>query len=177
LKYERKDAERALKELNELSFFESKTDLPLTFSFKPNLICDRLAASTQMRCHNGVVVLFQTELEDDFEFQTNTDALKKLLIHLLNYSARFTNKGSIKLSCADAGENVRFVVSDNSAGLGGDSKGHVIGMFSEMDNKIRYVGMNFNICQSITRLLHGRIWHDTEYTDGTRFCFEIPKAS
>jgi light-regulated signal transduction histidine kinase (bacteriophytochrome) len=48
-------------------------------------------------------------------------------------------------------------------------------MFTEHSNEIRYVGMNFNICQSITRLLHGRIWHDKEYTEGTRFCFEIPK--
>lgn len=175
LVYERKDAERALTDLNELSFFESKTELPLTLAFKPNDVCDRLAASTQSRCHKGVAVLFQTELEDDFEFQTNSDALKKLLTHLLNYSARFTQKGTVKLSCFDAGETIRFDVTDTSAGLGGHSKNHVIGMFSELDNKIRYVGMNFNICQSITRLLHGRIWHDVDYTKGTRFCFEVPK--
>ena len=175
LVYERKDAERALTELNELSFFESKTDLPLTLAFKPNDVCDHLAASTQSRCHKGVTVLFQTELEDDFEFQTNSDALKKLLTHLLNYSARFTQKGTVKLSCYDAGESIRFDVTDTSAGLGGQSHAQVIGMFSEKDNKIRYVGMNFNICQSITRLLHGRIWYDADYTQGTRFCFEVPK--
>ena len=175
LQYERKDAERALTDLNELSFFESKTDLPLTLAFNPNEVCDRLAASLQPRCRKGVAIIFQTELEDDFEFQTNSDALKNLLTHLLNYSARFTYKGTVKLSCADAGEFVRFTITDTSAGLGGQSKSHVIGMFSEQDNKIRYVGMNFNICQSITRLLHGRIWHDVEYTHGTRFCFELPK--
>ena len=175
LVYERKDAERALTDLNELSFFESKEELPLTLAFKPNEVCDHLAASTQARCHKGVAMLFQTELADDFEFHTNSEALKQLLVHLLNYSARFTYNGTIKLSCSDTGENIRFAVSDTSAGLGGDSKNHVIGMFSEQDNKIRYVGMNFNICQSITRLLHGRIWHDTAYTNGTQFCFEIPK--
>ena len=175
LVYERKDAERALTDLNELSFFESKTELPLTLAFNPNEVCDRIATSTQARCHKGVVVLFQTEMADDFEFKTNADALKQLLIHLLDYSARFTQKGTVKLSCADAGKNIRFVVTDTSAGLGGDSKNHIIGMFSEHDNKIRYVGMNFNICQSITRLLHGRIWHDTEYANGTQFCFELPK--
>ena len=58
---------------------------------------------------------------------------------------------------------------------GGQQKNRFVGRFSEDGNKIRYVGMNFNICQSITRLLHGRIWHDVEYTPGTRFCFELPK--
>lgn len=172
LLYERKDAERALTDLNELSFFESKTDLPLTLSFRPNEVCDRLTASAQAHCRQGVALLFQTEMEDDYEFLTNSDALKKLLVHLLNYSVRFTYKGMIRLSCLDAGENIRFVVTDTSEGLGG----HVIGMFAEQGHKVRYVGMNFNICQSITRLLHGRIWHDTEYTNGTRFCFEIPKV-
>ena len=177
LVYEKKDAERALTDLNELSFFESKTELPLTLPFKPNDVCDHLAGSTQAHCHRGVVTLFQTELADDFEFQTNDEALKKLLMHLLNYSARFTHKGYIKLSCAEAGDNIRFVVTDTSAGMGGQSGNHIVGMFSEHDNKIRYVGMNFNICQSITRLLHGRIWHDVEFTKGTRFCFEVPKKA
>jgi len=176
LVYEKKDAERALTELNELSFFESKTELPLSLPFKPNEVCDHLAGSIQAHCHRGVVTLFQTDLADDFEFQTNAEALKKLLMHLLNYSARFTHKGYIKLSCAEAGDNIRFVITDTSAGMGGQSGSHIVGMFSEHDNKIRYVGMNFNICQSITRLLHGRIWHDAEYINGTRFCFEVPKA-
>jgi signal transduction histidine kinase len=43
-------------------------------------------------------------------------------------------------------------------------------------NENRYVNIDFNICQSISRLLHGRIWHDSEYHDGTRFIFEIPKT-
>ena len=178
LVYERKDAERALTDLNELSFFESHKELPLTTQFCPNAVCNRLADYTQAHCHKSVAILFQTDLTDDFELTTNADALKKLLIHLLNYSARFTKDGTIKLSCADAGETVLFAVTDTSAGLGGGkNQGQIVGMFAERDNKIRYVGMNFNICQSITRLLHGRIWHDMEYTNGTRFCFEIPKSA
>ena len=43
------------------------------------------------------------------------------------------------------------------------------------DDGVRYVNVNFNICQSISRLLHGRIWYDAEYTGGTRFYFEVPK--
>ena len=175
LVYERKDAERALTDLNELSFFESKTELPLTTFFNPNEVCNHLSDYTQAHCYKGVTMLYQTDLPDDFEIKTNFDALKQLLSHLLNYSARFTRNGTVKLSCMDAGENVRFTVTDTSAGLGSEKKNHLVGMFSERNNKIRYVGMNFNICQSITRLLHGRIWHDTDYTDGTRFCFELPK--
>lgn len=176
LDYGMKDAERAMEELNELSFYESKTELPLDTAQAINDLCNRLTTKTQANCHKGVSVLFQSEMPDDFFINTNPDALKKLLMHLLNYASRFTYKGVITLSCTDSGEFVRFSVSDTSAGLGKKSEGdNFIGMFAEHGHSVRYVGMNFNICQSITRLLHGRIWHDTEYKKGTRFCVEIPK--
>ena len=140
-----------------------------------NKLCNRVADATQVHCYQGVYVMFQTAFPDDFEIQTEPEALRKLLGHLLNYSARFTYKGHIKLLCQEDGDNVLLSVTDTSAGLGNKPAANVIGMFSEKGNKVRYVGMNFNICQSITRLLHGRIWHDTEYKGGTRFCVEIPK--
>lgn len=174
LVFDRKDAERALSELNELSFYESQTALALTSRLNPDHLCDRLADSTQNRCHKGVAVIFQSRLPENLEIKTDPDALRKLLLHLLNYAARFTNKGSIKLCCATAGDNIRFSVTDTSEGLYGEGEAHHVGMFADQGRKVRYVGMNFNICQSITRLLHGRIWHDTEYTNGTRFCFEVP---
>lgn len=173
--YERKDAERALTDLNELSFFESKTELTLTTPVRLNRMCDRLASATQALCHKGVTVMFKTEFPDNFEMKSEPEALKKLLTHLLHYAARFTGEGSIMLTCSDAGDNVLFCVTDTSAGLGNKPATKIIGMFAEQDNKIRYVGMNFNICQSITRLLLGRIWYDSKYTNGTRFYCEMPK--
>lgn len=175
LEYEKKDAERALEDLNELSFYESKDELPLTSLVRPNDLCSHLTTSTQAHCHKGVSTVFLSDLPNDIEIKTNSEALKMLLKHLLDYSARFTYKGSIKLSCMEIGENVRFCVTDTSAGLGSTHKNRLVGMFAEQGNKLRYVGMNFNICQSITRLLHGRIWHDVEYAEGTRFCVELPK--
>ena len=176
LEYEKKDAERALEDLNELSFYESKDTLPLTSNVRINDLCSYLTSSTQSHCHKGVSMVFLTDLQDDMEIKTNSDALKILLKHLLDYSARFTREGTIKLSCTDAGDKILFGVTDTSEGLGGNHVNHHVGMFSEHGHKVRYVGMNFNICQSITRLLQGRIWHDVEYTKGTRFCFELPKV-
>ena len=176
LVYEKDDAERALVELEELSFFESKTALALTTPLQINELCDRLTTTTQKICHKGVATIFQTSLPDDYKITTDADALEKLLTHLLNYSVRYTQKGFIRLNCADSGEFIRFSVADTSAGLN-KQKNQLVGMFSQHGNKIRFVGMNFNICQSITRLLHGRIWHDMDYDKGTRFCFEIPKVN
>jgi len=175
LNYSKEGAERALEELNELSFYESKTELSLDTPVKLNKLGNRLTSLAQENCYKGVTTAYQTEFDDDYEISTNPEALEKLLSHLLNYSARFTHKGSVTLKCADSGKFIRYSVTDTSLGLGVKPKDHLTSMFSEEGNTVRYVGMNFSICQSITRLLHGRIWHDVGYKEGTRFCFEIPK--
>ena len=172
----KKGAERALKDLNELSFYESKTDLPLNMPVNVNKLCDHLANVTQNHCNKGVTTVFQTDFTDDFVIMTNSEALEKLLSHLLNSSSNFTRKGTILLKCADEGEYIMFSITDISKVLADKPKNRLSDMFAEEEDTTRYVSMNFNICQSISRLLHGRIWHDVTYIDGTRFCFEIPKS-
>ena len=160
LDYGKKGAERALKELNELSFYESKADLSLTTPVRVNKLCDHLANIAQNNCNKGVTTVFQTDFDDDFEIKSNPEALEKLLTLLLNDSSRFTQEGIIRLKSADKGTSVMFSVTDTSV---------------ERDDTVRFVSMNFNICQSISRLLHGHIWRDKEYAGGTRFYFEVPK--
>ena len=165
----KKGAERALKDLNELSSYESLSTLSLTTPTNLNLLCNHLASITQKHCNKGVITVFQTDFPDDFEIKTNPDALEKLLTHLLDCSTRFTRKGSIKLRCAESGEFVRLSITDTSHIL--DNKS--LGFFVDDDDSTRYVSTNFNICQSICRLLYGRIWNDPKYTDGTRINLEI----
>jgi signal transduction histidine kinase len=171
LDYDKRGAEAALKNLNDLSFYESKNDLPLTMPVRVNMLCDHLANLAQNNCHKGVITVFKTDFDDEFEIISNPNALEKLLTLLLSDATRYTQKGFINLQCADAGELVRFSVTDTGTS-------HDPGTRSENvldDDGVSYVNMNFNVCQSICRLLHGHIWYDQEYADGTRFYFELPK--
>jgi K+-sensing histidine kinase KdpD len=175
LQYGYKDAERAVEELKDLSSYESMTELPLTSVIRPNELCSHLTGVIQAHCKKGVSVAFQTKLPDSAEITTNADDLRKLLRLLLEQSARLTYKGVIKLHIADDHEYIRFSVADTSSNFGKGLKKHILGVFSEQGNKIRYIGMNFTVCMSITRLLKGRIWLDKEYADGNCFFVLIPK--
>ncbi len=166
LNYGKKGAERTLKELHELSFYESKTDMPLNIPLNINRLCDHLTSVIQKHCYRGVTTIFQSEFPDDFEILTNPEALEKLLSHLLNNSARYTEKGIIWLKCANVEKFVRFSISDTS--LGHDNP-------TDEGSTAQYSNINLNICQSISHQLRGRIWRDTEYTGGIRYIFEIPK--
>lgn len=174
LDYGKMDAEKARKDLDKLTANGTVTELPLTTPVKLNDFCKRLTELTQKHCQRDVEALFLTDLSDDFEVKTHADALEKLLMHLLNYSARFTHSGSIKLKCEASGPYVRMTITDTGLPLGHKRKNRFVRMFVEKGNTVRYVGLNFNIWKSIARLIQGRLWHDTEYSDGTRFCIEIP---
>ncbi len=173
LNYSKKDAERALEDLNELSFYESKTELPLDTPVKVNKLGDHLANVTQNQCNRDVTAIFQTKLPDDFEIMTNSDALRKLLTKILNDSARYTTKGFVRLLCEETRDAVLFTITDTSMKSGDSTNDKKAGE----DKAARYTSMSLNICQSISRLLHGRIWRDYEYADGAKFIFEIPKGA
>ena len=167
LNYSKKDTERSLKSLHELSFYESKTDMPLDIIVNINRLCNHLTNVIQEHCYKGVITIFQTEYPDDFKILTNPEALEKLLSYLLNNAARFTTKGIIWLKCTDTEEFVRISITDTSPGLDN---------LTNEDGTDPNSITNLNICQSISRLLHGRLWRDVEYTGGIRYIFELQKT-
>lgn len=172
---ENKDAAKALNDLAELSYYENKTNLPLSTPLNINSVCNCLTTSSQGMCHKGVTMVFQTDIPDNETVNTNPDALEKMLLHLLDNAARFSYQGIITLSCSKAGENIRFSIADKTSDLDNKKSKRFTGMFAEEDNKLHYIGMTFKICQTIVSLLQGTIWFDKEYTQGSRICFEIPQ--
>ncbi len=172
---ENKDAAKALNDLAELSYYETKTSLKLTTPLNVNSLCNRLTTASQSLCRKGVTMVFQTELGDQETVKTDPDALEKMLVHLLDNAARFSYQGVITMSSSKVGENIRFTVSDKTSERDNQRQNRFTGMFAEEGNKLHYVGMTFKICQSIVALLQGRIWIDKEYNQGSRICFEIPQ--
>ena len=168
LNHRNQDAESTLKNLHELSYYESRKELSLNMPVKINKLCDHLASVTQKNCHKGVVIIFQTDLSDDFVLLTNSDALEKIFNYLIYNSSRFTQEGMIWLKCVDAEGVIRFSITDTCRETGN---------FIDEDDIIRNINMSLNFCQSICRLLHGHFWHDEAYIDGARFIFEIPKRT
>lgn len=171
LRYGKTDAERALENLYELSRYEEKNDFSLDIPVNINKLCNYLASIIQKRCHKGVTAIFETEFPDDFKILSNPESLEKMLMFLLDISTRFTEEGIICLKCSDAEKCVRFSITDTSPGFDNLTDEGI------SDSTSHYSIVSFNICQSISRMLRGHIWHDEDYTHGTRFICEIPKRT
>lgn len=170
-----KRIKKLIDELGELSLFESKKSLPIDYTMSPNHLCRHMVDSMRPLCKPGVRMLYESDLPDDYTVQTNLEAMESLLKHLLQNAIQYTDEGVITLSCVECGDMVRTSVTDTGRGIPEDRKPHVFDTFREMGDNVKLQGLGLTICQAIVKLLHGRIWLDAEYTEGSRFIFELPK--
>ena len=176
IKYGSKTISRLIDEMAELSLYESKKSLPLNYRMSPNHLCRHMVDAMRPKCKSGVRMFFETELPDDYEAQTNLEAMEILLKHLIENATHYTDHGVITVAATDYEDNVRISVTDTGHGVPVEHREHVFNTFREIGNNQKLQGLGLTICKAIIKLLGGRIWLDQTYTDGARFVFEVPRG-
>ena len=166
---------RLIDEMGELAYYESKKSLPMNYVWTPNYLCRYMVDSLRPLCKKGVRMYFETDLSDKFEINTNEEAIKTLLNHLIHNAVHFTEKGVITVACTEYGDNVRISVTDTGKGIPPEHRAHVFDTFREMGDNQKLQGLGLSICRAVVKLLGGKIWLDESHTEGTRFIFEIPR--
>ncbi|MGY2056908.1 sensor histidine kinase [Nocardia gipuzkoensis] len=86
----------------------------------------------------------------------------------------------IEITCelAEHGSGWLLAVSDNGIGIAPEFAEKVFVIFQRLHNREEYsgTGIGLAVCKKIVEYHGGRIWIDTEYTAGTRFCFTLRAA-
>ena len=170
-----KHISKIIDELGELSFYESKKSLPVNYTLSPNHLCRHMVDAIRPRCKEGVRMFFESELSDDYAISTNHEAVMALLRHMLENAVQYTDKGVITMACMEYGDMVRISVTDTGCGVPPEQREHIFDTFRDMGPNMKLNGLGLPICKAIVKLLGGKIWLDPDYTEGSRFIFELPK--
>ena len=177
IKNSSKHITKIIDEMAELSFYESKKSLPVNYTMSPNHLCRHMVDALRPKCKQGVRMFFETELPEEFELHTNYEAVEALLRHLIENAIQYTEKGVITVACSEYGEMLRVSVTDTGKGIPAEHRGNIFNTFREIGDNQKLQGLGLVICQSIVKLLGGKLWLDESYTDGSRFIFELPEKN
>ena len=90
-------------------------------------------------------------------------------------ATKFTKEGSIVLRLELSDRNTAFFsVTDTGCGIPLEKQGLIFERFEKLNDFAQGSGLGLSICQLIVTYMRGRIWVDSNYTQGARFCFTHP---
>lgn len=114
--------------------------------------------------------------EESVCFVTDEARLRQVLVNLLTNAMKFSEKGTIAitLSTDEVTGTATFAVSDEGCGVKPEFAEKIFERFVKLDPFKKGTGLGLQICRQIVELLGGKIWLDTNYTRGARFCFLHP---
>jgi signal transduction histidine kinase len=138
-------------------------------------------ATVEPMLRNGNVRLI-TEIPTDLPLiKTDRDKLKQVVLNLLSNSAKFTEKGEIKVAAWSANGSMKLAVSDTGIGMTKDALTYIFEEFRQVDmsttRKYGGTGLGLAIVKRLTNLLGGDIVVESEEGKGTKFTVTLPFSS
>ncbi len=142
-----------------------------------NHMCQAAISSAEHRLQPGVTMSYHPMFEGPFTFRTDPWRVQQILINLLTNACKHTTEGEIILSCSlteNPGE-VTFAVTDNGPGVPEHLAELIFGRFAKLNEFVQGTGLGLSICRDIATRMGGRVFLDTEWTQGgARFVFVLP---
>ena len=155
----------------------------LDFSdFENDNITFNIRTHDAVKLCNEVVetVMASRKLEVEMRFDTDLSVLmldtdRQVLINLLVNATKFTEQGSIvlELKMADV-DTALFSVTDTGCGIPPEKQHLIFERFEKLNDFVQGSGLGLSICQLIVKYMNGKLWVDSGYTRGARFCFTHP---
>ena len=137
-------------------------------------ICKNVIDTVNKVKQTQAELTFTTELEE-MPIETDDSRLQQVLINQLINATKFTPQGSIVLKLEkETDDTVLFTVTDTGCGIPKDRQTNIFQRFEKLNENVQGSGLGLSICQLIIEHIGGQIWIDSEYTEGSRFCFTHP---
>ncbi len=109
----------------------------------------------------------------DFEFRTDADMLKQILLNLLRNAAEAADEGAVRLSVSPGARHIRMAIEDNGPGIPQQVRRRLFEPF--LTTKASGTGLGLSIARKLTELLEGRIAVMSRKPSGTRVELTFPR--
>ncbi|HWH80538.1 MAG TPA: ATP-binding protein, partial [Candidatus Binatus sp.] len=139
----------------------------------------RVATSTVEPLLKAGKVKLVTEIASDIgALKTDKDKLKQSVLNLLSNSAKFTERGEIKVAAWRADGLLKLTVSDTGIGMKPEALQYIFDEFRQADmsstRKYGGTGLGLAIVKKFINLLGGEIIAESEVGQGSKFTITMP---
>ena len=104
---------------------------------------------------------------------------KQILNNLLSNAIKFTNDGSIDLIAIEQADHWEFRIIDSGIGIKEKNYDVVFREFGRVEDdiieEVSGAGLGLALTKRLVQLHGGEIWFESDYGEGTKFFFTIPK--
>ena len=166
-----------LKLINDILDFSDFENDNITFNIRTHdavKLCNEVVETVMASRKLEVEMRFDTDLSV-LMLDTDDARLRQVLINLLVNATKFTEQGSIvlELKMADV-DTALFSVTDTGCGIPPEKLHLIFERFEKLNDFVQGSGLGLSICQLIVKYMNGKLWVDSGYTRGARFCFTHP---
>lgn len=104
--------------------------------------------------------------------------VEQILLNLVGNAIKFTDQGSVRISCVRNFSNCVTTVSDSGIGISESDMENLFKPFLQIDTslsrKYEGSGLGLSICKKLVELMGGNIWAESIPGKGSTFGFSLP---
>jgi signal transduction histidine kinase len=128
---------------------------------------------------DSLVIRYSNDRPDGEDtLYTDPGRLQQILNNLIKNAIKFTETGIIHFGYTIQPPLILFFVEDTGTGVSSELQDKLFERFTQgsepLSRNYGGAGLGLAISKGITECLGGKIWLDTDYSMGARFCLSIP---
>lgn len=125
------------------------------------------------------VLVFANLQESKIVVYVDRVRLEQILRNLLANAVKFTEQGSIEVTCVKEKGFFTFGVTDTGLGIQPEQQGIIFERFMKLDNNKQHLhrgtGIGLFLSKQLVEMFGGKIWVKSEVGKGSTFYFTIPE--
>jgi len=104
--------------------------------------------------------------------------VEQILLNLISNAIKFTEQGSVTITCEPGDEGIEIGVTDTGIGIKEGDIETIFQPFRQIDSglsrKYEGTGLGLSICKRLVEIMGGKIWVTSTWGTGSTFIFTLP---
>lgn len=166
--------EKELSSVMELSRLQAMEKISMKKVSLGRIVKNAIAYKAELAREKGIKI--SSKIPKGTAWVANGELLERLVRNLVSNAVKFTEKGSVKVSCKESGGKLFIEVKDTGIGIRREDLESVFRPFKKLDESTEGLGVGLAICRKVAELHNGTISVESRIGKGSVFTAILAKG-